>query len=105
MARSKASKRRRRHAAVILRDRKQAFGGHYWLCYLCRNELKREHITIDHIQPRSRGGTNDKSNLAVCCGECNKKKKNKTLAQYLKENYPESMIVEAPNDRFHNFGK
>lgn len=30
--------------------------------------------TIDHIIPRSKGGTNDRSNLCLCCARCNRKK-------------------------------
>ena len=33
---------------------------------------------MDHIQPRSKGGTNDESNLAAICKPCNLKKRDKT---------------------------
>ena len=35
-------------------------------------------LTIDHIQPRSRGGRNTWTNLVTCCSKCNLKKGNKT---------------------------
>lgn len=31
-------------------------------------------LTVDHIRPLSRGGTNDPSNLQVLCRRCNAKK-------------------------------
>lgn len=34
----------------------------------------REDLTIDHIVPRSRGGTDRKSNLQVLCRDCNVEK-------------------------------
>jgi len=35
-------------------------------------------LTIDHIQPRARGGRNTWTNLVTCCSKCNLKKGNKT---------------------------
>ena len=35
-------------------------------------------LTVDHIRPRSRGGTNDRSNLQVLCRSCNSSKGNRT---------------------------
>lgn len=31
-----------------------------------------ENLTIDHIIPLRRGGTNDDSNLQILCGTCNR---------------------------------
>jgi len=37
--------------------------------------------TIDHIQPRSRGGGNSWTNCVCACGPCNRKKKNMTPSE------------------------
>lgn len=37
-----------------------------------------KNLTIDHILPKSRGGTNEWTNLMTCCQSCNVKKDNKT---------------------------
>jgi 5-methylcytosine-specific restriction endonuclease McrA len=37
--------------------------------------------TIDHVQPKSRGGTDSWENLVACCLRCNNKKGDKTLAE------------------------
>lgn len=37
-----------------------------------------EDLTIDHIVPRSKGGTDDPSNLRVLCGYCNSQRCNRT---------------------------
>lgn len=41
---------------------------------VCRVCGATEHVTIDHIVPRSRGGTNAPENLQVLCGYCNRRK-------------------------------
>lgn len=37
--------------------------------------------TIDHVQPKSRGGADTWENLVACCLRCNNKKSDKTLAE------------------------
>jgi 5-methylcytosine-specific restriction endonuclease McrA len=43
-------------------------------CYYCGQKKK---LTIDHIVPLSRGGSNWPSNIVLACGSCNSKKHNK----------------------------
>lgn len=52
-------------------------------CVYCRAENIR--LEIDHIVPRSRGGSSRPSNLTISCRPCNAKKSNHTLQQFLKE--------------------
>ena len=40
-------------------------------CRYCEVELTLRTATIDHILPRSRGGTNRKRNLTLACRRCN----------------------------------
>ena len=42
---------------------------------------KRSASTVDHIQPRSRGGDDSWENLVACCLRCNNKKGDKTLGE------------------------
>lgn len=39
-------------------------------------------LTLDHLTPKSRGGTNHASNLVVACSPCNHQKGDRTLDEY-----------------------
>lgn len=45
----------------------------------CRNCGTTNNLTIDHIIPRSKGGTSRYENLQVLCGKCNVKKADKIM--------------------------
>lgn len=52
-----------------------------YMCYLCGDNLSLDTpvncpkaLTLDHVHPRSKGGTDDPDNLKTCCRECNIKK-------------------------------
>jgi 5-methylcytosine-specific restriction endonuclease McrA len=44
-------------------------------------------LTIDHIIPRVAGGTNRYANLVTCCFDCNNRKGNREVAEFLRELY------------------
>lgn len=47
-------------------------------CVVCgRNAEDGVTLHVDHIHPRSKGGTKDKSNLATLCSDCNLGKKDR----------------------------
>ncbi len=45
------------------------------ICYYCGKKFDPQDLTMDHIVPLSRGGKSNKGNIAVCCKDCNSKKK------------------------------
>ena len=61
-------------------------GGH---CALCQTHLQVEHLTIDHIVPRSKGGTDHQDNLQLLCLPCNSRKGNRRWEQVKKEYWRE----------------
>ena len=50
-------------------------------CAYCNQESDK--LTVDHVVPLSRGGTNDISNILPACRSCNSKKNNKSLLAFL----------------------
>lgn len=46
-------------------------------CAICGKRLNQDEVSLDHIIPRSYGGTDDPSNLQVTCIYCNTTKSNK----------------------------
>lgn len=50
-------------------------GGH---CNGCQEHFETRHLEIDHIVPRSKGGTDHLENLQLLCGSCNRIKGNRT---------------------------
>lgn len=53
-------------AAVMLRDA--------YMCQYCGTTPGRHHLTVDHVVPRSRGGSHDWDNLVTACTRCNQRK-------------------------------
>lgn len=51
-------------------------------CQYCNASLSLSSATLDHIVPLSRGGKTSKGNVAVCCKECNTKKKYYTPVEW-----------------------
>ena len=47
--------------------------------YICQYGCGRKANTIDHVVPRSRGGSHDWLNVLACCAKCNSKKADKLL--------------------------
>lgn len=56
-------------------NRHRVFKRDEYQCVYCGSQKE---LTIDHVQPRSRGGRNTWTNLVTCCSKCNHKKGNKT---------------------------
>lgn len=52
-------------------------------CYWCGEEICLS-ATIEHIHPRSRGGTDATDNLAMACHQCNQMKANMTASEFVK---------------------
>lgn len=65
-------------------------------CFYCGDVLTRSRRTIDHATPRSRSGTDDKSNLLPACLSCNREKDSMTVEGYrfyLKRKNPMTAVI------------
>ena len=51
-------------------------------CYYCEIPISREHVTMDHVVPISRGGRSQKGNLVPACKECNLNKRSLTAVEW-----------------------
>ena len=54
----------------------------YWRdmyrCQYCYEKFSHSKLTLDHVIPKSRGGTKSWENLVTCCAKCNQKKGSRT---------------------------
>lgn len=59
-------------------NRKRIFKRDGYSCQYCGSK---RNLTIDHVIPRSRGGTNTWKNMVTCCFRCNSYKGDKTPSE------------------------
>lgn len=53
----------------------------HYTCQYCQTQPGRDHLTIDHVVPRSKGGPNTWVNCVVACVGCNVRKADRTPEQ------------------------
>jgi 5-methylcytosine-specific restriction endonuclease McrA len=80
-----------------IRRKDRLFREQEGVCVYCKKEMKwdvtapvkwkghPDEATVDHVTPRSKGGSNFLKNIVVCCFDCNARKADKTLIQFLVE--------------------
>lgn len=69
--------------------------GEVLICGICEERIMyRRSITVDHIIPRSRGGSNYKANLQPAHGRCNGRKGNRLPGEEQMSNYEINKLVE-----------
>ena len=59
--------------------RRAIFARDHWTCQYCGNE--RSTLTVDHVIPRSKGGSSAWDNIVACCAPCNRRKGDRLPAQ------------------------
>jgi 5-methylcytosine-specific restriction endonuclease McrA len=52
-------------------------------CYYCHKALTATEATMDHIVPIADGGRSTKSNVVVCCKDCNNRKKDASFMDWV----------------------
>lgn len=51
------------------------------LCGFCGNRFSARHLTVDHIVPKSKGGSDCWTNIVAACSTCNTRKRDRTPEQ------------------------
>ncbi len=54
-------------------------------CVYCGEQFPNEELTLDHVQPRVRGGDRSEGNLVTACQACNTIKGHQRLSMFLYE--------------------
>ena len=67
------------HRAYMKRCLKEEWGHE---CAYCGYREKRKELTLDHITPIAKNGTDEYSNLLPCCRKCNIDKGQKSIRQW-----------------------
>jgi hypothetical protein len=49
----------------------------------CGGEFAADELTLDHVEPRMRGGDDSEGNLVACCLDCNRLKGNAAAWSFL----------------------
>jgi 5-methylcytosine-specific restriction endonuclease McrA len=52
-----------------------------------------EKLTVDHLKPKSEGGTNDPKNLVLCCVSCNQLKANLGVREFFRRFKPDALTA------------
>jgi 5-methylcytosine-specific restriction endonuclease McrA len=63
-------------------------------CSYCLKEISRDEFHLDHIYPLSKGGFNYRTNLLSSCKSCNVKKNNKSVDDFLLNNYRNGLLLQ-----------
>jgi 5-methylcytosine-specific restriction endonuclease McrA len=64
--------------------REQIFSRDDYHCVYCGECFEPDALTIDHVQPRMRGGDRSGGNLVTACSACNARKGGLRLADFLR---------------------
>ena len=65
------------------KNKRYLYGEQGGCCTGCGEHFRPQHLEVDHIIPRGKGGTDHLSNLQLLCGHCNRVKGNRGM-EYLR---------------------
>ena len=63
--------------------REQVFARDCFRCVYCARPFPAEQLTLDHVQPRMRGGDHSPGNLVSACAACNTRKGSRPAWSFL----------------------
>jgi 5-methylcytosine-specific restriction endonuclease McrA len=68
--------------------RTEIFTRDEYRCVYCGEQFTTDELTLDHVQPRVRGGDRSEGNLVTACKACNTLKGHARLSAFLHANPP-----------------
>lgn len=94
--------KRKNHPGVQVSQntRRRIYARDGFRCLVCGSG---ERLTLDHIVPRTHGGTNHATNLQTLCEPCNQKKGTRRGEPRPALTPPERLTIERPRHRIHGF--
>jgi hypothetical protein len=70
----------------VLSKRDRVFHRDAYRCVYCGMVQPVEDLTIDHVEPRVKGGDTSEGNLVTCCRPCNRAKGGEAAWSFLSRN-------------------
>jgi 5-methylcytosine-specific restriction endonuclease McrA len=68
----------------LKRDR--VFARDDYRCVYCGRQFDAAELSVDHVEPRVRGGDQSNGNLVTACRACNNLKGHRRVSEFLREN-------------------
>lgn len=65
--------------------RDEVFARDEYRCVYCGERFEPAALTVDHVEPRMRGGDASGGNLVTACGPCNARKRGRRAAAFLRD--------------------
>lgn len=72
--------------SATARRRERIFRRDRYCCSYCGVQYPASELTLDHVEPRMRGGDQSDGNLVTCCRACNAAKAGEAAWSYLARN-------------------
>ncbi len=83
-------------------DKKWLFGNQECVCNGCNLQFPYKIFEIDHIQPKSKGGGDNIENLQLLCNHCNRRKRDKSMDEFLAIQKKEGFLPENFKPKFYS---
>ena len=65
--------------------RDRVFARDDYRCVYCGKRFAADGLSVDHVEPRARGGDQSNGNLVTACKGCNTLKGHRRVSEFLKE--------------------